>query len=122
LVFTDRRGLYHFSMLREVACQGERVDGTVAFRPFSFAQRHCPGRRFAMPEKRSFTTIEAAHYIGVSVYTLKLARCDSPRNETRSFVPPRHFVAEGGRILYLREELDRWIDERAVNHPRRRRA
>lgn len=75
-----------------------------------------------MSEKRGYNTRDAAAYIGVSGYTLKLSRCNAPRNATRSFVPPPHIVKEGGRILYLVEDLDAWLEERKVRPSPRRRA
>jgi hypothetical protein len=57
--------------------------------------------------KRGFRTVEAAQYIGRSASWLRKKRL-SVGNEGRE-PGPRYLKTEGGAI-YLREDLDAWLD------------
>jgi len=59
-------------------------------------------------EKRGFSTREAANYIGHSVSWLQKKRlrgADDPGDPG-----PRYLKTEGGLAIYLREDLDAWLD------------
>ena len=59
--------------------------------------------------KRGFTTRETSIYIGLSESLLRQGRMDGVR-DNRIETPP--FVRLGGRkIIYLKEDLDRWLDK-----------
>lgn len=63
-----------------------------------------------MPKKRVFSTREAAEYIGVSEYTLRLSRSNSAAREKLALVaPPYVQVRPGGKVTYLLEDLDDWL-------------
>jgi hypothetical protein len=58
--------------------------------------------------KRGFTTPEAAIYIGRSSSWLRKRRLlglDDPGDHG-----PRYLKTEGGSAIYLREDLDAWLD------------
>ncbi|GAA6153334.1 helix-turn-helix domain-containing protein [Pseudoteredinibacter isoporae] len=57
---------------------------------------------------RVFTEQETSRYIGMSRSYLRQARMEGNR-ENRTPAPP--FIKIGRSIRYLREDLDRWIDE-----------
>ena len=59
-------------------------------------------------KKRGFTTREAGEYIGRSASWLRKKRLrgiDDPGDPG-----PRHLKTEGGSAIYLREDLDAWLD------------
>lgn len=61
--------------------------------------------------RRALREKEAANYIGMSVAFLRLDRMNGPlRNRTPG--PP--FVKKGRRIIYLIDDLDRWLEEHRV--------
>ena len=63
--------------------------------------------REAIP-KRGYSTVEAAVYIGRSVSWLRKKRLrgvDDPGDPG-----PRYLKTEGGSAIYLKEDLDAWLD------------
>jgi predicted DNA-binding transcriptional regulator AlpA len=58
--------------------------------------------------KRAFSTGEAAIYAGVSESLLKQGRMTGPR--ARRLDVPRHIKLGGKKIVYLKEDLDSWLD------------
>ncbi len=59
-------------------------------------------------KKRGFSTREAAEYIGRSASWLRKKRlrgADDPGDPG-----PRWLKTDGGSAIYLREELDAWLD------------
>lgn len=58
-------------------------------------------------EKRAFTEIETAEYIGMSRSYLRQSRMEGHR-ENRTPAPP--FIKIGRSIRYLKEDLDNWLD------------
>ena len=70
-----------------------------------------------MTTKRGYTTGEAAVYIGRSVSWLRKKRlrgADDPGD-----AGPRYLKTAGGSTIYLREDLDAWLDGLAQSpvHP-----
>lgn len=65
--------------------------------------------------KRAFTEIEAATYIGMSRSFLRHARVNGKREGS---IPPPSFIKAGKRkIIYLKEDLDKWLDQfKRVEH------
>jgi predicted DNA-binding transcriptional regulator AlpA len=59
-----------------------------------------------MPQ-RAFREPEAADYIGMSESFLRQSRMDGHR-ENRTPGPP--FVRIGRAVLYLKDDLDRWLE------------
>ena len=59
-------------------------------------------------EKRVFTEIETAEYIGMSRSYLRQSRMEGNR-ANRTPAPP--FVRIGRSIRYLKEDLDLWLDQ-----------
>lgn len=59
-------------------------------------------------EKRGYTEIETAQYLGVSRATLRTGRMEGKRGK-RMTTPP--FVKVGRKVIYLRDDLDRWLEE-----------
>jgi hypothetical protein len=67
-------------------------------------------------KKRGFTTREAGEYIGRSASWLRKKRlrgCDDPGDPG-----PRYLKAEGGSAIYLKEDLDAWLDGLADRSPK----
>lgn len=58
-------------------------------------------------EKRGFSSKEAAEYLGIAESTLRQTRMDGNR-ENRIFPPP--FIKCGKKIIYLRDDLDHWLE------------
>ncbi|WP_331346548.1 DNA-binding protein [Cellvibrio sp. UBA7661] len=58
-------------------------------------------------QPKAFTEIEASQYIGMSRSFLAQARMDGNR-DNRTPAPP--FIKIGRSVRYLREDLDRWLD------------
>lgn len=66
----------------------------------------------ANPNKRGFATREAGAYIGRSASWLRKKRLrgsDDPGDPG-----PRYLKTEAGSAIYLREDLDRWLDALAA--------
>ena len=64
--------------------------------------------RTTQPQRRGFSEAEAAIYIGMSRSFLRQARMDGERlNRTPG--PP--FSKIGRKVLYLRDDLDTWLEE-----------
>ena len=61
--------------------------------------------------KRGFTTAQAAEYIGMSTSYLRKARMQA-RDDLDA--PPHTRIAGGRKIVYLRENLDAWLDAQAT--------
>ena len=62
-----------------------------------------------MPQttRRGLAPKQAAVYLGVSEQTLRKQRSTGPRPRGMPVVP---FVRVGRRILYIIEDLDRWLE------------
>lgn len=59
--------------------------------------------------KRAYTEIEASRYIGMSRSFLRQSRMHGQREGK---IPPPKFLKAGKRkIIYLREDLDRWLEQ-----------
>lgn len=61
---------------------------------------------------RAMSESDAATYLGISSISLRQGRCDG-RRENR--MPPPPYVKIGRRILYLRDDLDRWLETYRVS-------
>lgn len=61
-----------------------------------------------MPKKRTFSTEEAAEFLGVSVSTLETARSRAADRQ-RYKGPPYLQEAKGGRVVYLLEDLEAYL-------------
>ena len=61
-----------------------------------------------MTDKRAFDTSEAGRYVSLSVSYLQKARL---KNTTRSYDAPKHTRITDKKIVYLREDLDGWLDK-----------
>jgi hypothetical protein len=70
--------------------------------------------RAAEPEQRAFTEIQAAIYIQMSPSFLRIARMNGDR-ANRTPGPPH--VKVGRKVLYLREDLDTWLEKHRVSKP-----
>ena len=56
---------------------------------------------------RGMSENEAAHYIGIAPISLRQGRCEG-RREKR--MPPPPYIKLGRKILYLKDDLDRWLE------------
>ena len=63
-------------------------------------------------QKRGYSEIEAADYIGMSTSFLRQDRCHGFRHKR---TPGPNFVRVGRTIRYLKEELDAWLEKHYVN-------
>ena len=61
--------------------------------------------------RRGLSEEEAAHYLGISRASLRQGRMEGRRNGR---IPPPPFVRLGRKILYIREDLDRYLAENRV--------
>lgn len=61
-----------------------------------------------MTDKRAYSTAEAANYVSLSVSFLQKARLKAPK---RVYDAPAHTRISDKKIVYLREDLDAWLDE-----------
>lgn len=59
-------------------------------------------------DRRGYSEEEAAHYLGLSRASLRQGRMEG-RRENR--LPPPPYVRLGRKILYLKDDLDRWLEE-----------
>ncbi len=59
-------------------------------------------------KKRGFTTREAGEYIGRSASWLRKKRLRG--NEDPGDPGPRYLKPESGSAIYLKEDLDNWLD------------
>ena len=70
-----------------------------------------------MPEhivqKRAFSIDEAAHYTALSVSYLRQARMTG--SNAPKYDAPQHTVITNRKIVYLREDLDAWLDEKKLS-------
>ena len=64
-------------------------------------------------KKRGFTTREAGEYIGRSPSWLRKKRLRG--NDDPGDAGPRYLKTNGGSAIYLREDLDAWLDQLAVH-------
>ena len=60
---------------------------------------------------RTLSETDAAEYIGLSRSTLRQGRCEG-RREKR--MPPPPYIKLGRKILYFKEDLDRWMEMHRV--------
>jgi hypothetical protein len=60
---------------------------------------------------RAMSESEAATYVGVSRISLRQGRCNGRRNNQ---MPPPPYVKIGRKILYLRDDLDRWLENNRI--------
>lgn len=58
-------------------------------------------------EAKALTEIEASQYIGMSRSFLAQSRMDGNRDKR---TPAPRFIKIGRSVRYLREDLDRWLD------------
>lgn len=58
--------------------------------------------------KRGLSEEETAEYLGVSRSTLRQGRMNGQRVNR---IPPPPFVRLGRKIVYLRDDLDAWLEE-----------
>ena len=58
--------------------------------------------------KRGFSSKEAAAYIGMSEAYLRL---DRSQGATGNRTPGPPYIKRGRRIIYLREDLDAWLEK-----------
>ena len=58
-------------------------------------------------QKRAYSTIEAAEYIGVKERTLRI--CRTPSSKVK-FEGPLFRRIGPRKVIYLKEDLDRWLD------------
>jgi predicted DNA-binding transcriptional regulator AlpA len=63
--------------------------------------------------KRAFNEHEAAEYTALSLSTLRQGRMDGPR-ENRLTCPPH--VKIGRKVVYLKDDLDGWLEQHRVVH------
>jgi hypothetical protein len=56
---------------------------------------------------RGMSEVDAARYIGVAPISLRQGRCEG-RREKR--MPPPPFIKLGRKIIYLKDDLDRWLE------------
>lgn len=61
---------------------------------------------------RGMSEREAAIYIGVARISLRQGRCEGKRDNR---MPPPPYVKIGRKILYLRDDLDRWLETYRVS-------
>ena len=61
--------------------------------------------------RRALREKAAADYIGMSPAFLRLDRMNGP---TKNRTPGPPFVRKGRRIIYLIDDLDRWLEEHRV--------
>ena len=61
-----------------------------------------------MKLKRAFSTSEAAEYVALSQSYLQKARMTAPT--VREFDAPAHTRISTKKIVYLKEDLDAWLD------------
>ena len=59
--------------------------------------------------KRGFTSAEAAIYLGISEFVLKQGRMKSVPDEKMK--TPRHIKLGKKKVIYLKEDLDAWLDQ-----------
>ncbi|HAR38571.1 MAG TPA: DNA-binding protein [Porphyromonadaceae bacterium] len=59
-------------------------------------------------DRRGYSEEEAAYYLGLSRASLRQGRMEG-RRENR--LPPPPYVRLGRKILYLKDDLDRWLEE-----------
>ena len=64
--------------------------------------------RITSQQRRGLSEAEAADYIGMSRSFLRQARMDGKR-QNRTPGPP--FSKIGRKVLYLRDDLDTWLEE-----------
>ncbi|KAB0668999.1 helix-turn-helix domain-containing protein [Oryzomonas sagensis] len=62
--------------------------------------------------KRGLNEKEAAEYLGMAVNSLRQARCQTSRDEGKRLSPP--FCKINRKIVYLRDDLDRFLEEHRV--------
>lgn len=60
-------------------------------------------------QKRGFTTREAANYIGRSASWLRKKRLRGP--DDPGDAGPRFLKTDGGSAIYLKEDLDAWLNQ-----------
>jgi hypothetical protein len=63
-------------------------------------------------KKRGFTTREAGEYIGRSASWLRKKRLRGP--DDPGDPGPRYLKTDGGSAIYLKEDLDAWLDQLAT--------
>ncbi len=57
--------------------------------------------------RRGLSEEEAAHYLGISRASLRQGRMEGRRANR---LPPPPFVKLGRKILYLKDDLDQWLE------------
>lgn len=61
--------------------------------------------------KRGLSSSEAAKYLGISDSALRQSRMNGWRDNR---LPPPPFVKIGRKVLYLRDDLDRWLEKHRI--------
>lgn len=56
---------------------------------------------------RGMSEEDAARYIGVARISLRQGRCEG-RRENR--MPPPPYIKLGRKVIYLKDDLDRWLE------------
>jgi hypothetical protein len=69
------------------------------------------------PKKRGFRTGEAGDYIGRSASWLRKKRLLG--NDDPGDPGPRYLKPDSGSAIYLKEDLDAWLDQLAKRYPTR---
>lgn len=61
---------------------------------------------------RAVDEVTAAAYVGISASSLRKGRMNGLRD---NHMPPPTYVRVGRRIVYLLDDLDRWLEENRVS-------
>jgi len=62
-------------------------------------------------ERRVFSEIDAANYLGISRSSLRKGRMNGERH---NHISPPPYVKAGRRVIYLREDLDAWLEQHRI--------
>ena len=62
--------------------------------------------------KRGMSEREASDYLGIPMNSLRQSRCDGPRPGR---IPPPPYCKIGKRVLYLRDDLDLFLEQHRIN-------
>ena len=65
-------------------------------------------------EQRGLSEESAAFYLGISPSALRQGRMYGERD---GYMPPPPYVRLGRKILYLRDDLDKWLESQRVAPP-----
>lgn len=62
-------------------------------------------------ESITLSEIDAAIYLGISRIALRQGRCEGRR---KNRMPPPPYVRAGRKILYIKKDLDLWLESNRV--------